>query len=205
MNKNIPSASLIALAVTIAVSGLSGCATVTKGSSQTVTVNTDPAGAKCILQREGQTIGIVNPTPGSVLIDKDKDVVSVTCEKEGYQETASVLASQFQAMTLGNILIGGIIGVAIDAGTGAMNEYPPMVSVALSPNKFNSLAERDSFFDNRRNALLSQYDELAKNIEKNCANESCEQQLKAVEEEKNLLLVKIEKQRTAAAVTSASM
>ena len=44
----------------------SGCATLVKGSSQGVTVKTEPPGAICELSKKGKTIGIVNPTPGTI-------------------------------------------------------------------------------------------------------------------------------------------
>jgi hypothetical protein len=39
--------------------------------------------------------------------------------------------ADFQAATLGNILIGGVIGVVVDAASGAMGTYPPSVAVIL--------------------------------------------------------------------------
>jgi hypothetical protein len=34
-------------------------------------------------------------------------------------------------MSFGNILIGGVIGAAVDAGSGAMHHYPPPIVVVL--------------------------------------------------------------------------
>ena len=39
------------------------------------------------------------------------------------------MASEFQAMTFGNILFGGLIGVVVDAASGATHEYPPLVTI----------------------------------------------------------------------------
>src|SRR3546814_11462905 len=50
-------------------------------------------------------------------------------------------------MTFGNILFGGIIGVAVDASSGAMNQYPSSVTIALVPESFTSTTARDVFFD----------------------------------------------------------
>src|SRR3546814_11002644 len=49
-------------------------------------------------------------------------------------------------MTFGNILFGGIIGVAVDASSGAMNQYPSSVTIALVPESFTSTTARDVFF-----------------------------------------------------------
>lgn len=43
---------------------MSGCATITKGSQQTVTISTDPTGAACNMTRDGKPLAVVNPTPG---------------------------------------------------------------------------------------------------------------------------------------------
>src|SRR3546814_17704285 len=84
------------------------------------------------------TLAVVNPTPGTVQIEKSKDTITVRCKKEGFFETAETLDSEVQGMTFGNILFGGIIGVAVDASSGAMNQYPSSVTIALVPESFTS-------------------------------------------------------------------
>lgn len=126
---------------------LGACATAVEGTDQTVTVNTIPSGASCELTRDGESIGVVNPTPGSILVDKSKDNVAILCTKQGHEAGTETMASSFQGMTFGNILIGGIIGVGIDAASGAMHYYPDSIEVFLIPNSFATKAERDTFFD----------------------------------------------------------
>ena len=59
---------LVLLAVLSAAAMLNGCATLVKGSSQSVVVNTDPPGAICSLTRKGKEIAVVNPTPGTITV-----------------------------------------------------------------------------------------------------------------------------------------
>ncbi len=92
----------------LAIATLSGCATVTSGTDHTLLVETDPAGATCILQRQGANIGAVNPTPGSVRISKSRNDILVNCEKADHEATSRTVTAGFQAMTLGNVLIGGV-------------------------------------------------------------------------------------------------
>src|SRR3546814_15893800 len=99
MRTTVLAAGAIALA-------LGGCATITKGSDQSVTVLTDPNGAQCTFDRDGMTLAVVNPTPGTVQIEKSKDTITVRCKKEGFFETAETLDSEVQGMTFGNILFG---------------------------------------------------------------------------------------------------
>lgn len=124
--------SIIRSAAVVALAAACGaCSTIVEGTDQTVTVATDPSGATCELSRGGQIIGVVNPTPGSILVDKSADNISVICSKEGYQDASGTLTSEFEGMTFGNILFGGIIGVAVDASSGAMNQYPSSITVRL--------------------------------------------------------------------------
>ena len=113
---------------------LSACATVMSGTSQTVTVSTNPPAATCTLDRVGQRVGAVPLTPGSVRLDKSKNDLSVTCSKEGYQTASVTRASSFNGATFGNIIAGGVIGVIVDASSGANFNYPSDIRLDLAAN-----------------------------------------------------------------------
>ena len=170
---------LLLLTAVSATAPLSGCATLVKGSSQSVIVTTDPSGAICTLTRKGKEIAIVNPTPGTITVDKSKNAVAVSCNKAGYLESAGTINSEFQAMTFGNILFGGLVGVAIDAGSGAMNQYEPSITLTLIPAEFSSEAERDALFDKMKTEFLAQSDQAVERIKKKCSGSACDSQLKA--------------------------
>lgn len=185
----------------IALATASGCASIVKGTSQSVTVSTDPTAATCHLSREGQPLGVVNPTPGTVQVGKASGTISILCKKTGYQDAAGTLASSFQAMTFGNILLGGIIGVAVDAASGAMHEYPPMVTVTLVPDEFATVGERDDFFDRLRATFLREAGEVKERTRNTCTD-NCEAQVKAVDDGVAAKLAEIEGRRFAARVRS---
>ena len=107
------------------------CASITTGTTQAVSVQTEPPGATCVVSRNGETLGIVNPTPGSLTVSKSSQAMMVRCERPGSQVAITTVPSSLQAMTAGNILFGGIIGLGIDAASGAMNQYPPNITLAL--------------------------------------------------------------------------
>lgn len=183
------------------MAALSGCATITKSSSQTVTIDTRPPGATCTLTRGGKRFAIVNPTPGAISVEKSSDAISISCTKEGYLETAGTLESSFQAMTFGNILFGGLIGVAVDAASGAMHEYEPLVTITLIPEEFATAAERDAFFADMKAEFLKEAKEVTARIERQCNPQSeCDRQLKAAEVAKEARLADIEKKRLLAKV-----
>lgn len=111
---------------------LGGCATITRGTTQTVAVDTPGvAGAMCTVTTANgpQTVA----TPGSFILPKSSATLPVRCVKECYQDGGGVLGSTFEAMTAGNLIVGGVIGIGVDAMSGAMNKYPDFISVPMVP------------------------------------------------------------------------
>ncbi len=104
---------------------LPACATVVEGTSDTVTLSTTPAGATCTVDRDGERVAAVAATPGSVRISKSRHDLNVTCAKECYQPATAAASSRFTGSTFGNVLAGGVVGVVVDAASGANNRYPP--------------------------------------------------------------------------------
>ena len=124
----------IALAITMAATGLSACSSVIEGTSQEILVNTNPSGANCEFVREGNTIARVTQTPGGATIKKTKHDITLKCSKDGYQEATYLNHSGAAGATFGNIVLGGGIGWAIDSASGADNKYDGVVNITLVPN-----------------------------------------------------------------------
>lgn len=117
------------------VGAVAGCASVTSGTTQVIAVNSDPAGADCTLTREGQSLGTIK-APGPVTVKRDSRTIHVSCSMPGYEDGKVVLNSRYETATMGNMFIGGAIGMMVDASTGASNRYDAQVTVlltALSP------------------------------------------------------------------------
>ena len=112
---------------------LSACATIVNGSSQTVTLSTTPPGATCTVDRMGARIGAVAQTPGSLRLDKSKNDLTVTCSKPGFQTATVTKPPSFGGATFGNIIAGGVIGVVVDAASGANYEYPGDIRLDMAP------------------------------------------------------------------------
>lgn len=121
------------LALLGAAALLSACASITKGTDQNVVVNTSPQGARCELMRDGSILTIVDPTPGTINISKSSEDIQIKCSKDGFQTAQYVLESEAEAMTAGNVIFGGVIGLAVDAGTGAINKYDANITVVMQP------------------------------------------------------------------------
>lgn len=113
---------------------MSACATITTGTSQTLTITTTPAGASCVIDRNGGRVGAIPVTPGSVQLPKSGADLNVTCSKEGYQTALVPHLSKFNGATFGNLLLGGVVGVIVDASTGANFTYPEDLRMDLAAN-----------------------------------------------------------------------
>ena len=117
----------------VAAMALGGCASIIEGTSQEILVNTNPPGASCTLLREGQPIGTINPTPGSVLIKKTKYDMTIVCDRPGFAQATYINHSGAAGATVGNIVLGGGIGWAIDSASGSDNKYDSPVNLTMVP------------------------------------------------------------------------
>jgi hypothetical protein len=109
-----------------------GCATITRGTTEALVVESDPPGASVHLSS-----GLSGYTPTSFTVKRGQALV-VTITKAGYEQvTVNVtpqIASGGAAGMAGNIIFGGLIGAAVDAGSGAMKELKPNpIRVNLHP------------------------------------------------------------------------
>ena len=111
----------------IIFSFLTGCASMTESKNQSMSVSTgDVTGAMCTLSNSKGSY-YVNSTPGSVMVRNACDQLTVTCKKDGYvpaNPAAGSIQDKSKGMAWGNILFGGIIGIAVDRNTGAGCNYP---------------------------------------------------------------------------------
>lgn len=128
------SAALAALAL------LGGCSSIVEGTSQTIAVNTNPAGAQCGLYREGMNIGTILQTPGATTVQKTKHDINVVCVMNGYQQATYFNKSGVAGATAANIILGGGIGWAIDSMSGADNKYDSPVNITMVPNPPGTIA-----------------------------------------------------------------
>ena len=112
---------------------LVACATITRGTTQVVAVDTPGApGASCTIQT--QSGPQVVTTPGSVTLSRGSSALPIQCTKECYLLGSSFIPSNAESMAAGNVIFGGIIGLGVDAASGAMNKYPDVVTVAMTPD-----------------------------------------------------------------------
>jgi hypothetical protein len=136
-------------------------------------------------------------------VGKASGAISVLCRREGYQDTIGTVGSEFQPATFGNIILGGVIGVVVDAASGALSKYPASVTFTLLPIAFDSQAEQDRFYDELRTTFLREYEEVVTRIKSSCKHPDCESQLKAADQGRLARLADIERRRLATNTTGA--
>ena len=115
--------------------GLGGCATVTRGTTENISIATTPAGATADIS--GLDIPTSCITPCVVLAKRNADI-TVSVSKEGYQPQIVPLTKEVAgsgaAGFAGNILLGGLVGAGVDAYNGsAMDHKPNPVILTLQP------------------------------------------------------------------------
>lgn len=121
-------------AALVGVAVLAGCATITKGTTQAVAVSTPGApGATCTLTSGGIGGSKTLTTPATLVLDKSQDNIQVVCKKECFQDAVGIIASHTETMAAGNIVAGGVVGLGIDAASGAMNRYNADNQFAMVP------------------------------------------------------------------------
>ncbi len=181
----------------------SACATVVSGTTQEVFIESDPTGAECKVDRLGANLGVVRPTPGRVNVSRSKDTMIITCVSEGHEPSSEVVASSFTGATVGNVLLGGIVGIVVDASTGANNKYPERIKVVLTPSNFSDELARDRYFDATKSRVQATADAEIKRINDNCGStgrELCQIEAKKVADARDSALAEIDRKRLAARV-----
>lgn len=104
-----------------------GCAAIIHGSMQKVPVSSSPAGATVTVNGQQTT------TPGVFTLERKRKEYTLVFEKEGYKPVQVKLVRSVDGWVWGNIIFGGLIGLAVDFGTGSAYKLnPEAVSVVLS-------------------------------------------------------------------------
>jgi hypothetical protein len=160
MKTRIVAIAGMALAVT-------GCATVAAGTSQDIRIISDPPGAECKVTRDEVALAVVT-TPATVNVPRSKRSIMAVCRKEGHADATETIPSEVHAGTIGNIIAGGIVGIAVDAASGANNNYREITIVAFVPESFDSTGTRDRYFTDLRRRVSAAADTEIKRVMDSC-------------------------------------
>ena len=193
--------SIIRLIAVIGIAVLmQGCATIITSSTHTLTVNTDPPGAMCSVTRNNEQIGAVAQTPAQMSMSKGFRALQVDCKKDGHIDADTSLGSSFQPITLGNIILGGGIGVLVDAVSGAMMQYPKSVDLSLVPVTFPSTSARDEYFLARVAKIEADAGKATDGVKARCQPPNCDAPIAQIESDKKRQLDLVDTWRKAVTV-----
>ena len=118
---------LFRLSILVLAMVASGCATIIDGSSQPVTFNSSPNGARIYVN--GMELGT---TPLTMAMKRSKTTM-LLAKKNGYEDQQLVLQTKINSWFWGNILLG-VGSSTTDYASDAMIEYSPnMYYITLNP------------------------------------------------------------------------
>lgn len=110
---------IISLIIAIVSIFVISCATLFTGTKDNITINSDPEGAKIMIDgidygRTPATVSVTRPGFG------DKQV---TLQLEGYETRTFTLQKEFNTIAILNL--GSILGWAVDIASGSVTRYSP--------------------------------------------------------------------------------
>lgn len=114
---------------------LTGCASVVHGTNQAVTIETLTADGKLI---EGAECSVANDkaetvalSGSSALVRRSGGTLNIECKQAGHLPASGQATSRINGGMVGNVVLGGLVGAAIDSGTGAGFNYPSWMQLVF--------------------------------------------------------------------------
>src|SRR6516164_5921716 len=102
-----------------------------------IAVNTEPPGAVCDLIQANLVIATVNPTPGSAHMASTLPNITFVCRHTGFHQ-----AIYFREWSVGNIVVGGRLGRAVDEMLGMDYAAPFNIAMRnLTPSEAEAIGE----------------------------------------------------------------
>jgi hypothetical protein len=134
------------LTVSTALLVLSACSTIVSGTQQSLFIDTPHAdGAECKLTDSKNGTWYLQQAPGSVTVAKGNGPMNIVCTKAGYELTNISTDEETAGATFGNIILGGGIGILVDAASGAAQKYPDKIVVWMKPKHFETAQAQKSW------------------------------------------------------------
>jgi uncharacterized protein YceK len=120
---------------------LSACASIMHGTSQDVGISSTPTSASVTVDNaaKGQTPYVAK------LSRKDNHIIHIAAD--GYDPADLTLTRSTSGWVWGNLLFGGIIGLAVDAITGGLYKLTPeQLSATLAKQQASVAPTKDGFY-----------------------------------------------------------
>lgn len=123
---------LTAPLLALALLGSARCATIAHGTTEPIRVESDPPGAVVSVSCVHNSITNAGTTPITIDVERKSKSCAIEIAKEGYVPANVPLQRTFSGVYVGNLLVGGVVGLVADAADGAMyKQGPSVVRVSL--------------------------------------------------------------------------
>ena len=115
-----------------------GCASIMHGTTQKIGISSSPTGATVTVDNQ-----MLGSTPLFADLKRGKEHV-VTIEMAGYEKSQLTLTKSVSGWVWGNIVFGGLIGLAVDAISGGLYHLSPeQLNAELKKNGANVSSSKD--------------------------------------------------------------
>jgi hypothetical protein len=130
---------IIAIALSVVV--VTGCASIVNGTTQSIGISSNPSQAKVTVN--GRELG---KTPVIAKLERSENHV-LRMELQGYKPFEATLTRSVSGWVWGNILFGGLIGLAVDAISGGLYKLSPeQISGALAADGTSVALSKDGIY-----------------------------------------------------------
>ena len=129
------------VAALLASVALTACASIMHGTSQDVGISSTPTSASVTIDNatNGQTPFVAK------LSRKDSHIIHIAAD--GYQPADLTLTRSVSGWVWGNLLFGGLIGLAVDAITGGLYKLTPdQLNATLAKQSASVAPTKDGFY-----------------------------------------------------------
>lgn len=138
-----------------------------------VAVSTDPPGQRCIAERDGAVLTVLDATPGRIAIPHSAFPYQLRCAGPGAAETVHVFRPEPDPGAFVP-LPTGVVGIAMltaAVASGSINRFAPEVAIVSPPAEFPDAAGRDAWFAPRAEALAARFGEQERTARLPCLHQ----------------------------------
>jgi hypothetical protein len=124
--------------IAIACALLGGCSTAFGDTGREVAIISEPPGAACVVEHEGEAIAAIPATPAKIDLPLNINTVTVRCNKQGYSEGRYLGQSGNIATAAAHVAGGAVADLIQSAGLSSILDpqrirYDDAIYVGLTP------------------------------------------------------------------------
>jgi hypothetical protein len=167
----------------------------TVSSTVELNIRTTPEGGRCVLERNGQRIAVIEKAPQTVTFDRSAREITVSCELERHISTVEVVRSTYVGGPLKTAPspLASLVAAALVTASPANYEYQSHVHVRFDSNVFPDVAARDAKYEELRGIIAKRHENRLDKIKNECPNaEVCRTSQQAADAQRNAEIAELE-------------